>query len=388
MKPIFYIGVLGSILFEVANVYFIMPLLGSQELGATLGLAYFLYQWRWIFRCAFGLLAILGLKSAFQAQNKVGKYISIALILIYIAIAYTTNFQMAADVMFLQTQKLQFKAARESEIDTSKIIIGVEYKGEAKAYPIQFLGYHHQVVDKIANKPIIVTYCTVCRTGRVFEPLVNGKPATFRLVGMTQYNAMFEDTDTQTWWQQATGEAVAGELKGAFLPEFESRQMSLGKWLALYPNSLVMLPDITFKEKYDSLSNYESGKRKGKLTRRDTLPWQEKSWVVGIRIGKASKVYDWIQLEKEGIIYDVIDEVNKPIVLVLAGDKKTFVAFERESVAQKFTFRNDSLFSGQNSYDLNGISMNPSAPPLPKISAYQEYWHSWRTFHPNTQKYK
>ena len=42
----------------------------------------------------------------------------------------------------------------------------------------------------------MVTYCTVCRTGRVFSPIVEGQPETFRLVGMDHFNAMFEDEGT------------------------------------------------------------------------------------------------------------------------------------------------------------------------------------------------
>ena len=92
--------------------------------------------------------------------------------------------------------------------------MGVLVNGEARAYPIQFLGYHHQVRDTIAGQPIIVTFCTVCRTGRVFSPFVDGAPETFRLAGMDHFNAMFEDATTGSWWRQATGEAIAGPRRG------------------------------------------------------------------------------------------------------------------------------------------------------------------------------
>ncbi|MFX5562960.1 DUF3179 domain-containing (seleno)protein, partial [Acinetobacter baumannii] len=64
------------------------------------------------------------------------------------------------------------------------------------AYPIQFIGYHHQVVDTVGGEPIIATYCTVCRTGRIFSSTVDGVPEKFRLVGMDHFNAMFEDART------------------------------------------------------------------------------------------------------------------------------------------------------------------------------------------------
>ena len=57
------------------------------------------------------------------------------------------------------------------------LIIGVVINNEAKAYPIEIIGYHHQVRDTIGGEPVMITYCTVCRTGRVYSPYVNGKLA-------------------------------------------------------------------------------------------------------------------------------------------------------------------------------------------------------------------
>jgi hypothetical protein len=376
-KKNYYFAVLGLLLFEIANVYFIMPMPGSQEMN-SIDLAYFLYSWRWIIRLGFVLLLVLGFKAALQSS----KIFSLLSLVVLIGIAYSTNFVMAADTMFLQTNTLKMTDASHSKIDTSRIIIGITYKGQSKAYPIQFLGYHHQVFDTIAQKPILVTYCTVCRSGRVFEPMVNGKKESFRLVGMDHFNAMFEDKTTKSWWRQATGEAIAGQLKGQTLPELKSNQMSLNRWLSLNPKSLVMQEDKNFKTEYDSLSNYESGRRKGNLTRRDTLSWKEKSWIVGVEIDNQTKAYDWNDLVKKRIIYDVIN--NKPIVLILANDNKSFTALERNGKEQKFTLTGSILNDNQNSYTFLGQSTNSMIIGLKQIKAYQEYWHSWKTFHPLT----
>jgi hypothetical protein len=45
--------------------------------------------------------------------------------------------------------------------------MGIVINGESAAYPIQYLGYHHQVRDTVGGESVLVTYCTVCRTGRV-----------------------------------------------------------------------------------------------------------------------------------------------------------------------------------------------------------------------------
>ncbi len=380
MKKLFYISIIGFILFEIANVYFIMPIPGSQEMN-SIDLAYFLYTWRWIFRGVLGLLIILSYKTAFNRSKTISLFFTMGLF----ATIYMTNFEMAADSMFLQTSHLVMKNVVENKVDTSRIILGIEHNGQAKAYPIQYLGYHHQVFDTISGKPIIVTYCTVCRSGRVFEPIVNGQIDKFRLVGMDHFNAMFEDQTTKSWWRQATGEAIVGKLKGQVLAEVKSTQMGLNQWIKLYPNSLIMQTDDNFKMEYDSLSNYETGKRIGKLTRRDSLSWQDKSWIVGVTLNNENKAYDWNTLVKQHIVYDILE--NQPIVLILANDHKSFFALQRADKNQVFTLENDTLTDGQNSYNLMGISLNSKVPNLKKINAYQEYWHSWQTFHPTTKRF-
>lgn len=379
MKKLFYFGILFLIVFEIANVYFIMPMPGSQKMK-SLDVAYFLYSWRWFFRILFMLMILTGIKRAFSAS----KWLVSGAILIVLGIAFACNFIMAADSMFKQPVSLKFSNSTENKVETDRLILGISLNGESKAYPIQFLGYHHQVRDSIAGKPIMVTYCTVCRTGRVFEPLIEGKPEEFRLVGMDHFNAMFEDKSTGSWWRQVSGKAVTGSLKGKALPEVPSIQTTLEKWIELYPNTLIMQADEKFKDKYEGMSKYESGASKSKLTLRDTGSWKDKSWVIGVESGSESKAYDWNHLQKEGIIHDELG--GKPVVILLSKDKKSFVALERQSNEQLFSINNDTLITPYNRYNFIGISLDSTKLNLERLNAYQEYWHSWQIFHPFTKK--
>ena len=65
MNFLFYFGIIGLILFEIANVYFIMPMPGSQEIN-SIRTAYFLYNWRWVFRIAFAILILYNSISDFR----------------------------------------------------------------------------------------------------------------------------------------------------------------------------------------------------------------------------------------------------------------------------------------------------------------------------------
>jgi hypothetical protein len=237
MKKKFWLGCFGLLAFEILNVYFIMPLPGSQEMN-SIDTAYFLYQWRWLFRSIFFAALLTGLLRASWKR----KWVPVIPLLITAAVVYMANFKMAADHMFYQPRQVLLLPAGTNKVDSGLLVIGVVMNGEARAYPVRFLGYHHQVQDTVGGKPLLITYCTVCRTGRVYEPLVQGKPETFRLVGMDHFNAMLEDHSTKSWWRQATGEAITGKLKGQQLPVVYSTQTSLATWLHLHPASLVKRP--------------------------------------------------------------------------------------------------------------------------------------------------
>jgi Protein of unknown function (DUF3179) len=380
MKKLFYIGIGLLVLFEIANVYFIMPMPGSQRM-ASIDLAYLLYTWRWLFRAIFVAMIVAGAASAWRTPGR-KKFAVPVLLVLAAGVAYALNFQMAADRMFIAPKSVVMVPADRNKVDTGRLIVGIDINGQARAFPIQFIGYHHQVRDTVGGQPVMVSYCTVCRTGRVFSPVVDGHTESFRLVGMDHFNAMFEDRTTGSWWRQANGEAIAGPAKGKTLIEIPSRQVKLSEWLALHPNSLVMQADSALRSNYSDSTGYETGKSRKPLTGTDTASWHNKSWVVGITVNGQSKAYDWNRLRRENCVNDVLG--GKPIVLALASDKSSFFAFVRPNAVTRFSVRNDSLVAGGTAYAFTGQG---STGALQAVNASQEFWHSWRTFQPATMRY-
>lgn len=353
-KSLFYGGIALLVIFELANVWFIMPLPGSQRLD-TVGIAYALYRWRWLLRVAFGALIVAGALPAFGVPRW-RKALPAVSLLVAAGIVYLTNFVMAADQMFLAPDVVSMQPVAGNRVEPRRLVVGVALNGEARAYPLQFIGYHHQLQDSVGGVPVLVTYCTVCRTGRVFDPVIDGRVETFRLVGMDHFNAMLEDRGTGSWWRQATGQAVTGSMQGRQLREIPSQQVTLAQWLQLYPNSLIMQPDSAFLSRYPTSYAYETGESRAKLTGTDTTSWTDKSWVVGVTLNGASRAYDWNRLERERVVHDTLGGQN--VVIQMAPDSASFFAFAR---------------------DTSGA--------LRPIQASQEFWHSWRTFQPATTRF-
>ncbi|MBI1770460.1 MAG: DUF3179 domain-containing protein [Bacteroidetes bacterium] len=392
MKPLlFAIGILLLIGVEIARVYFIMPFPGSQ-VDETIFLAYFIQTYVWLFRFVGWLLIAYPSFSYIRKSSPSFKFTVIAMLIFWAIVVYAFNFRFLADKMFYQPEHKILARKDKNKVPNNNLVIGVSLHGESKAYPIENIGYHHQVRDSIGGEMVMITYCTVCRTGRAYSPIVDGQPEIFRLVGMDHFNAMFEDGRTKSWWRQANGEAIVGPLKGKTLREIPSEQMTLGVWLNLHPDSFVLQPDSSFKEQYKGLEKYDEGKMEGKLERHDSLSWHDKSWVVGVAQGLSATAYDWNDLLKKRVINDVIE--NEPIVIALEADSVSFHAWSRIVGRDTLQFGYDvksKILIDQNNNLWNWAGENADGShkdaKLNFVQAYQEYWHSWRTFHPQTKRF-
>ncbi|MBO0951138.1 DUF3179 domain-containing (seleno)protein [Fibrella forsythiae] len=390
------VGLILLIFLEAVRVYFIMPFPGSQLDDAAnlsrVGVAYWLHQYVPWLRAIILLLLITPVFNVIAAPARAWyRWLVLGLVVVYAGAFYAVTTTMMADHMFLQPTTKRMLPMSQNKIPVSKLVVGVVENGEARAYPLQLIGYHHQVRDTVGGKPIMVTYCTVCRTGRVFDPVIDGKPTTFRLVGMDHFNAMFEDDSSGSWWRQATGEAIMGPLRGKTLTELTARQMTLSEWASEHPNTLVMQPDPAFREETDSLATYDTGVRRGKLTRRDSASWKPKSWVVGVLDGQSARAIDWNELVKKKVINTVVGK--EPVVITLASDRQTFRAFSRQAYGRTLTFEaigTDQLRDNETAtvWTKTGLASSGTlaGQQLTPVRAYQEFWHSWLSFHPKTAR--
>ncbi|MGZ9247839.1 MAG: DUF3179 domain-containing (seleno)protein, partial [Gemmatirosa sp.] len=142
MKRLFVLGLAALVCFELVNVWFVMPLPGSQRLPSV-DVAYALHGARWIVRAVCGALILAGLLPAWRTARRRWT-VPLALAAVG-AIVWVTNVRMAADRMFREPATVVMRPAVESRVDTNRLVVGVEIDGDARAYPLQYLGYHHQV---------------------------------------------------------------------------------------------------------------------------------------------------------------------------------------------------------------------------------------------------
>lgn len=134
------------------------------------------------------------------------------------------------------------KAGSETRIKGREPVITVELgKATPRAYPLRYLTWHEIVNDTVGGVPVAVTYCPLCNSAMVFDRRVQQGTLSFGVSGKLRNSDMvMYDHESQSWWQQATGTAIVGDLTGTELKQLPSWMESWDQFLARNPDGLVM----------------------------------------------------------------------------------------------------------------------------------------------------
>ena len=142
-------------------------------------------------------------------------------------------------------------AAAREWLDGRAPVIALEIDGDARAYPLAILTWHEIANDVVGGVPVAVTFCPLCHTALVYERVLDGTVYDFGVSGNLRYSDLImHDRQTESWWQQATGKAIVGELTGAKLPFIASQLIGLDQFAVAHPQGLVMSRDTGHVREY------------------------------------------------------------------------------------------------------------------------------------------
>ena len=146
-----------------------------------------------------------------------------------------------------------FQSTREADawLADREPVVFVQVGNEARAYPIQILIWHEIVNDTVGGEPLLVSFCPLCNTAIAFKRTFDGQVLDFGPTGRLRYsNLIMYDRQTETWWQQATGDAIAGEHTGAQLEFYPASMISWADFKDLYPEGKVLSRDTGHPRDY------------------------------------------------------------------------------------------------------------------------------------------
>ncbi len=130
-------------------------------------------------------------------------------------------------------------------------VIELEVGGEVRGYPIQILIWHEIVNDRVGGTPVTVTFCPLCNTAIVFDRRVDGRVLDFGTSGnLRNSDLVMYDRQTESWWQQFSGEAIVGDLTGTRLEQIAARIVSWAAFRRDHPGGQVLSQRTGFGRAY------------------------------------------------------------------------------------------------------------------------------------------
>ena len=220
----------------------------------------------------------------------------------------------------------------------------------------------------------------------------------FRLTGINNQNFIMQDDRTGSWWQQVTGRAIAGPLRGKRLTLVPHDEVTFGTWKADHPGGRVLKPDATVEAR-DDYAPLDWERRMAKTRVVTTLPkkspFTARTLVVGITVSGRSKAYPLEALRASRVLLDVVGDV--PLMLAIGEDGRSVRVFDRridgrghEFVATPSARLSLTDIETISEWDFSGraISGPLAGRTLARIGFLLEYWFDWQTYQPATEVYK
>jgi hypothetical protein len=132
-------------------------------------------------------------------------------------------------------------------------VVVVSEGGETKVYPLQILIWHEIVNDAVGGRPVAVTYCPLCNTALVFDRRLDGRTLDFGTTGRLRHSDLvMYDRQSESWWQQATGEGIVGRYAGRQLQLLSAPLVSWREAKAGNPEASVLSRETGFDRPYGS----------------------------------------------------------------------------------------------------------------------------------------
>ena len=309
--------------------------------------------------------------------------------------------------------KPRFDSVAEADkwLKAKEPVILFHHNGDARAYPLQILIWHEIANDTVGGLPVSITFCPLCNTSIAFDRRLEGRVLDFGTTGKLRFSDLvMYDRQTESWWQQITGEAIVGELTAKQLRFLPSQVISWEMFRTAFPQGRVLNRNTGHYRSYgqNPYAGYDDVRNSPFLylgPKDDRLRPMER--VVTVSIGSDDVAYPFSVLEKVQVVNDTVG--GKPIVTFFqkgvasaldgssiadSRDIGTATVFERTLDGKVLTFRRtgDRFTDTQSvsTWNLLGTVIEGAmkGKQLTPVVNGHHFWFSWAVFRPKTRIYK
>ena len=290
-------------------------------------------------------------------------------------------------------------------------VIALEIDGDARAYPLQIMTWHEIVNDMVGDAPVTVTFCPLCNSAIVFDRRLDGITYDFGTSGnLRNSDLIMWDRQTESWWQQLTGEAIVGELTGKALTFLPAQIVSWEDFKAANADGKVLSRDTGFSRSYGSnpYTGYDRVDNPPFLLLDEPdgrLPPKER--VVAVTVGDVDVSFPFSVMEREGVVNYSVNGQD----LAVFFKTGTVSALDRSSIresrdvgatgvfvpgvdGQKLSFRREEedIVDNETGSVWNILGEAVDGPLMGKtltpIVHANHFWFAWGAFKPDTMIYQ
>ena len=275
-------------------------------------------------------------------------------------------------------------AAEAGYLRDEDLVFGVEINGDARAYPLRIMGWHEMFNETIGGVPVALAYCTLCGAGILFETQVEGREAPF-VFGSSGFlyrsNKLMFDRETDSLWNQFTGEPVVGPLVGSGI-RLKIRPVTItswARWRARQPETRVLSLNTGYSRDYGSGVVYRDYFASPNLmfpALVDQTRLKQKDYVFGIRTFGAAKAWPVAAFGEGRVINDRVGQQE----VVLIGDARTrsVRAYAREGRTFEAGVDRGRLSGPGGLWRLEEEALvGPDGTRLPRVPGHVAYWFAW-----------
>jgi len=242
-------------------------------------------------------------------------------------------------------------------LHNSDRVLGINYLGIQKAYPIKILNYHEVVNDDFHGNPITITFCPLCRSGIAYSANIKGEKHSFGVSGLL-YNSdvLLYDRQTESLWSQIMSTAISGPLKGYRLTTIPIQNTTWQDWKQQHPGTQVLSTETGYLRDYTTnpYIGYELDNSIWFPVASRDNSHHPKALVIGIEIDGKFKAYPFSELE----------QINGDLIDQFAGENLV-IQFNSEFQSARIMDNHDK-----------------------ELSSVTTFWFAWHAFHPQGEVYK
>lgn len=284
-----------------------------------------------------------------------------------------------------------FAPVAETLLDPREKVMVVSLNGTVRAYPVRGVAYHHVVNDVVAGVPLAVTYCGLCHTGIVWARDVDGMTLTFHIAGINNQNFLMRDDETGTWWQQVSGRAISGPLKGKALRLIRSEELSFGVFRDEQPGGMVLRAKPGDEKFYSPLGWEKTFEKIPVVVTHPGEGFDSKDLMLSVVAGGEVKAFPYNQVLAEKLIRDRVG--SEPVLLVAGPDNTSVRAFKAPAsefyrTAEKGALMMDAATGSKWNFQGCAVDGVSKGQCLEGVQVTKDYWFDWRSYHPQGAVYR